>query len=444
MSEISFSQVLEEFKKRTEGSYKLFCEAKKLMPLGVSASIKYMEPYPLYVREGRGAYIYDVDGNRYLDLCCAYGALFIGHSNELLLDALRKRMEEGVIFGFEHSESHEVARILSSAWKLDMVRFSSTGLEAVLHSLRIARAYTGRRKIVKFQGCYHGGVDELLASISPPKGMLGSRKMPLKVMESPGITPELQANTLIAQYNDLNSVEELLRRNENEVAAIIVEPVALNMGVVPPERGFLEGLRRLSDEYDVALIFDEIKTAGRIARGGATERFGVKPDIALVGKAVGGGLPFSAIVGKEEVMKVIERKRVAHSGTFSGNPLSLTAVRIVMEKILTDDVYSHVFRISEEISSALSDLLRDHGIGGVVQHFGPSGHFYPDVEGEVRNYRDASRQNTAKWRMYWIYMALMGVIIEPQLPLDCWTVPIKLENADYIVERLKGLPQLLK
>jgi glutamate-1-semialdehyde 2,1-aminomutase len=444
MAQLNPDQVIEEFKRRTRRSYELYMKAKKLMPLGVSASIKYMEPYPLYFTKGRGAIVYDVDGNEYIDLCCAYGALFIGHSNEMLVEAIKKRVSEGALFGGEWEDSYEVSKLLTSAWNLDMVRFSSTGLEAVLHSLRIARAYTAREKVIKFQGCYHGGVDQLLVSVSPPVGMLGSRKMPLAVRESLGIPSDLQKNTLVALYNDLNSVEEILRKHENEVAAIILEPVALNMGVVPPKKGFLEGLRKLSDEYGVVLIFDEIKTAGRIAKGGATEKFGVKPDIAVVGKAIGGGLPFSAIIGREEIMRVIEQRRVAHSGTFSGNPLSLTAAKVVMEKILTQDAYSHVYKLSEEISNALSDILGDSGVKGVVQHIGPSGHFYPGVEDAVENYRGACQQDPVKWRTYWIYMAVRGVIIEPSIPLDCWTVPISLKSSDYIIEQLKGLPQLLK
>jgi glutamate-1-semialdehyde 2,1-aminomutase len=444
MIQLNPDQVVEDFRRKTRRSHELYIRAKKLMPLGVSASIRHMEPYPLYFTEGRGAMVYDADGNEYIDLCCAYGALFIGHSNEVLVEAIKRRISEGVLFGGEWEDSYEVSRILASTWNLDMVRFSSTGLEAVLHSLRISRAYTAREKVIKFQGCYHGGVDQLLVSVSPPSGMLGSRRTPLAVRESPGIPSDLQRNTLVALYNDLNSVEEILRRHENQVAAIIVEPVALNMGVVPPKKGFLEGLRKLSDEYGVVLIFDEIKTAGRIAKGGAAEKFGVKPDIAIVGKAIGGGLPFSAIIGREEIMKVIEQRRVAHSGTFSGNPLSLTAARVVMEKILTQDAYSHVYRLSEEISNALSDILSDGGIKGVVQHIGPSGHFYPGVENAVENYRNACLQDSVKWRTYWTYMAVKGVLIEPSTPLDCWTVPIPMESSSYIIEQLKELPQLLK
>ncbi|PNV77612.1 MAG: aspartate aminotransferase family protein, partial [Thermoproteota archaeon] len=249
LDKIPASEV-ELYKRRTPGSARIFEEVRSLVPFGVNSNYRYFEPHPIYMKRARGSRIWDVDGNEYIDFNMAFGALGIGHSHPKLVEAMKEKIENGTIYGFEPDEALELARIIRQRFKVDMMKFSSTGLEATFHALRIARAFTGRKKVLKFEGCYHGSHDYLLVSVKPTRFKAGHYLTPNSVPGSQGMIEEVVKNTVVAQFNNLDSVERVMKVHGNDVAAIILEPIAMNMGFVPPKKGFLEGLRSICDEYN--------------------------------------------------------------------------------------------------------------------------------------------------------------------------------------------------
>ncbi len=426
---MSLNRELMVFKRRTKRSREIYGRASSDLPLGVGSNVRSFRPilpYPIYFSRGSGPFVWDSDGNKYIDFDLAFGSLILGHADESILKTIREASERGYLFGGDFEGIEEVARILLDSWHMDMLRFCNSGLEGTLHALRIARAFTSRSKVLKFQGCYHGAHDQLLFSVRPPKGMLGYGTVPLTSADSRGIPRSIRESVLVATYNSLESVEYLLRKYMNEVAAIIVEPIALNMGVVPPKEGFLRGLRKLADEYNVVLIFDETKTAVKFAKGGATELFSVKPDIAVLGKSVAGGLPFSSILGKEEIMRVLETG-VLQSGTFSGNPLSLSAVKAVMSKV-NDSTRRKMFYLGERLAKGFMDCIQDRRANFIVQSIGPTFHVYTGISEPVENFFQASGQDNALWRLYWLYFLNRNYIIESPLELDQGNVSVKHEE----------------
>ena len=271
----------------TPRSSEVFKASKAQTPLGVHSNYRYIDPYPLYFGSGKGSRIHDVDGNEYIDFNMGFGALLAGHAHPVLVEALTKRVAEGSLLGFEFEDSAKLAAVLCQRFNLEMVRFSNTGAEATMHGIRFARAFTGRKKILKFEGCYHGSHDQLLVSVKPSVEKAGDERFPNPVPASEGVLEEIVRNTVVAPFNDLEAVEELMRRHQGEIAAVILEPIPMNMGFVPPRLGFLKGLREICNHHNSVLIFDEIKTCGKFY-GGASKYYGVTPDLSILGKARAG------------------------------------------------------------------------------------------------------------------------------------------------------------
>ncbi|RLI07434.1 aspartate aminotransferase family protein, partial [Candidatus Bathyarchaeota archaeon] len=326
-------------------------------------------------------------------------------------------------------DAHEVAEELARRFKLDMVRFSCSGSEATWLAVKLARAYPGRDQIVKFEGCYHGSNDYLFVSYFP--AIAPAR--PAREFHSLGVPSYVWKDTLVARFNDLGSVEELFRRHGDDIACVIVEPVAMNMGVIPPEEGFLEGLRKMCDEHGAVLIFDEVKTGVKLAYGGAVEYFGVKPDLVAVAKAIAGGLPLSATIGKREIMELIGHHKVVHAGTFNANHLSITAAKVVLKEILTPDVYGPAHRLSEELAKGYKDIIEDTGLKAVVQWIGVNGHIYTGLEEPVKDYTGYYRQDKDMWWRLAYAMMNRGVIFEVLTADDQWTISVQHTKED--VER---------
>jgi glutamate-1-semialdehyde 2,1-aminomutase len=410
-------------RKRTRESERIFREARRWMPFGVNSNYRYLDPYPLYFAKGRGTILWDADGNEYLDFNMAFGALGIGHSHPVLVRAISRSIADGTIFGFEGETTAILAKTICQRFKVDRVKLSSTGLESTMHAVRLARAYTRRRKILKFEGCYHGSHDTLMVNVKPSLAKSGKGRVPNTVPSSQGMLDEILQNTIVAQFNDLDSVEEAIKKDRDNLAGVILEPIPMNMGFVPPKPGFLEGLRHLCDETGALLIFDEVKTCSKFYRG-AEGKFGVTPDLKTMGKAIGGGYPLSVLAGKIKVMDAIVPGVIAHAGTFNANPVVVAAGLVTLTKILTKEKMAYAANLGEELARGYTDIIEDAKLKAKVQAMGISGtmHF---TDHAVMNWRDFLDVNVGTWWTYYTAMLNRGVIPMATGPDEQWTVSVQ-------------------
>ena len=350
-------------------STKLFDRAQKLTPGGVNSPVRAFKSVggtPVFMERGEGAYIYDVDGNRYLDFVMSWGPHLFGHRFAPVIEALRSALEGGTSFGAPTGREVELAELITQMIpSVEMVRLVNSGTEATMSAVRLARAATGREKLIKFAGCYHGHADSFLISA-------GSGALTLGAPDSPGVTTGTAKDTLLAEYNDLLSVEKLLHANSGQVAAIIVEPVVGNMGCLKPRDGFLAGLRQLCDKSGALLIFDEVMTGFRLARGGAQELYGITPDITTLGKIVGGGLPLAAYGGKRSVMEhVAPLGKMYQAGTLSGNPLAVAAGIAMLQSINQDkNIYTKLESLGARLEMGLTKAFEDRNMRAKIARVG--------------------------------------------------------------------------
>jgi glutamate-1-semialdehyde 2,1-aminomutase len=436
-----------EYRRRTPRSAALHDRAKQALPLGVASSFQSYEPYPLFMTDARGSRINDADGNEYVDFDMAFGVLAAGHSHPIFAEVLASRVTNGTCYTFPVEDGIILAEEIKRRFGCDLVRFSNSGTEATMDAIRVARGFTGREKIVKFEGGYHGHHDDVLVSIQPPRELIGPMEAPHTVPASAGLPASRIAETVIAPYNNPEALEEILDRHAGEIAAIIVEPVQFNIGVVPPLPGFLERVRELATLHGAVLIFDEVKTGVVLAYGGATEWFGVKPDLFCLAKSIGGGVPIGAFGGRGEVMSVIERlpesrlgggsagtalehttipggaTRVAHLGTFNGNPLAMAAGVAVLTQILTRDVYPTLVAMGDRLTAGSQAVVDEFGLPGYAVNVGPKGcvMFTP---GRVTNYRDFTGLDSELWAASFFYLANRGILLPPG-PDDQWTLSVQ-------------------
>jgi glutamate-1-semialdehyde 2,1-aminomutase len=359
---------------------------------------------PLFMARGEGAWIEDVDGNRYVDWVMSWGPLVLGHAETTVVDAVRESARGGTSFGAPTEREVLLAEeIVDALPSVERVRLVSSGTEASMSAVRVARAFTGRDRILKFAGCYHGHADALLASA-------GSGLATLGIPSSPGVPEAATADTIVCAYNDLGSVREAVERHGEEIACVLVEPVAANMGVVPPEPGFLEGLRRICDEAGALLVFDEVITGFRVARGGAQELYGVTPDLTILGKIVGGGLPLAAFGGAAEVMdELAPAGPVYQAGTLSGNPIATAAALATLERLRQGAVYR---RLEETAAELERGLARAAGGRARVQRVGSLLTLF-FRRGEVRDFDDASACDTDAYASWWRHLVSRGVYAPP-------------------------------
>lgn len=446
----------EAYRARTPRSAELFDRARQSLPLGVASSFQAYDPYPTFMTDARGSRIWDADGNEYIDFDMAFGVLAAGHSHPVLAEALAHRVANGTCYTFPIEEGIALAEEIKSRFGADLVRFSNSGTEATMDAIRVARGYTGREKIVKFEGGYHGHHDDVLVSIQPPRELMGPESSPTTVPLSAGIPASRLAETIIAPFNRADLVERILEAHRGEIAAMIVEPVQFNIGVVPPQPGFLERLRELANEHGIVLVFDEVKTGVVLAWGGAYEHFGVKPDLFCLAKSIGGGVPIGAFGGRAEVMLAIEGgdpdahapidsfdrsdrseltstiayvpNRVAHLGTFNGNPLSMTAGLVTLTQILTKDAYPRLHAMADRLTAGCQAVIDEFGLPGYAINVGPKGcvMFTPE---RVTNYRDFIGLDTELWTAFFFYLANRGILLPPG-PDDQWTLSVQHSDAD--------------
>jgi glutamate-1-semialdehyde 2,1-aminomutase len=419
-----------KFLEKTKRSEQIYKESVKVTPFGVHSNYRSMDPYPIYFSKGRGSKLWDADGNEYIDFHMAFGVLVSGHSHPVLVEAMKDRIANGTILGFECEESYKVAKLVCERFGVDMVKFSSTGGEATNYVVRFARAYTGRNKILKFEGCYHGFPDSFLVNVKPAVAKAGHPRFPKQVPASKGIVEEAVKQTLIAPFNDLEAVETIMEKHGNEVAAIILEPIPMNMGYILPKPGFLEGLRKIADEYNSVLIFDEVKTSGKFYNG-ATGYFKVKPDLMTVAKAIAGGYPLSLIAGKKEIMNSVIPGVVSHAGTFNSNSLSIVAGLVTLSKILTEKAMNEATKLSGMLAKGYEDVIEDSKINALVKWAGTSGTVHFTKAKKIENWRDfITTIDVARWFLYTVIMANRGIVPSAWGPDEQWTISVQHTKED--------------
>ena len=383
---------------------------------GVSSPFRAQFPVPLYFQDGFGPRLRDVDGNEYVDYVLAWGPLILGHCHPRIVEAIRSQAERAHIYGAQHDleylVSEEMKRLVPCA---ERVIFTSSGSEAVQAALRLARAYTGRNLVVKFEGHYHGWMDSVLLSYHPAAGELGPPDRPPVVLGSKGQVPNSVENVLVAPWNDLAFLERLFAEHASSIAAVITEPVLCNSGSIMPDPGFLQGLRSLAGANGSLLIFDEIITGFRIDPGGAQRSFGVVPDLATFGKALGGGLPLSAIAGRREIMELIAEGRVAFGGTFNGNPLSLAAAKVTLEEISREDgaALRHAGQLGTSLMTSLSAAARECGVPMLVTGFGAAFSLHFTSRRRISSYRELLDDDGRMLRRFLGGMLDEGVFLLP-------------------------------
>lgn len=393
-------------------SEQAFQQAKKFMPGGVSSPVRAFGSVggtPVFMRSGSGCRVSDLDGNRYLDMLSSWGPLILGHAHPDVVAALQTVAAGGTSFGTPMPDEVRLARIIVHALPaVEMVRLVNSGTEATMSALRLARAATGRTKILKFAGNYHGHVDALLVSA-------GSAVATLALPDSPGVTRGTSADTLVAPYNSLEAASRAFEEHGADIAAVIVEPVAANMGVVPPVDGFLEGLRELCDEAGSLLIFDEVVTGFRVGYSGAQGRFGINPDLTTLGKIIGGGLPVGAYGGRRDLMEMMAPSGdVYQAGTLAGNPMSVAAGIATLKGISEHDgdLYAHLEELGAHLQRELDGLGESSGVALTVQRVGSMLTLFFNV-GPVRNLEDAKRSDTDRFGRFFHAMLEQGVYWPP-------------------------------
>ena len=407
--------MLRSKRSRYRTSEKLFAAASRILPGGVDSPVRAFKSVggtPLFITRARGAQIEDADGNSYIDYVMSWGPLIHGHAPKGLLKALIQAAARGTSFGAPTElETRLAQRVATLMPSMERVRFVSSGTEAAMSAVRVARAATKRDRIVKFEGCYHGHADSFLVQA-------GSGALTLGVPTSPGVPAAAAADTLLARYNDLASVEALLERHAQQVAAIFVEPIAGNMGVVPPRDGFLQGLRDLCDRHGALLVFDEVISGFRAAAGGAQQLFRVKPDLTCLGKIIGGGLPVGAYGGRADVMSLVAPAGpVYQAGTLSGNPLAMTAGLWSLSE-LSPKLYRHLSKIGAQLAGGLADSAREAGVPLQVNAFGSL--VTPFFTSEpVRDFQSAIKADAAMYGKFFREMLDRG-IYPPPSQFEAW------------------------
>jgi glutamate-1-semialdehyde 2,1-aminomutase len=394
----------------TNKSEEIFSAAQKLMPGGVSSPVRAFKSvggHPIVFDRVQGAYIWDVDGNQYIDYVGTWGPAICGHTHPHVISALREALDKGTSFGAPCALENVLAEmVIEAVPSIEMVRFVNSGTEACMAVLRLMRAFTGRDKVIKFEGCYHGHADMFLVQA-------GSGVATLGLPDSPGVPKSVTSNTLTAPYNDLEAVKKLFADNPGEISGVILEPVVGNAGFITPDAGFLEGLREITKENGALLVFDEVMTGFRIAYGGAQAKFGVTPDLTTLGKVIGGGLPVGAYGGRKDIMSMVAPAGpVYQAGTLSGNPLAMTAGIKTLELLQKPGAYEHLDKLTKKLSEGLLAIAKETGhamCGGSIS--GMFGFFF--TAGPVHNYEAAKKSDVNKFSKFHRGMLEKGIYLAP-------------------------------
>jgi len=436
-----------EYRERTPRSLELFLRAGRWSPLGVHSNYRYLDPYPFYVSRARGVTLRDADGNSYLDFNMGFGSLQSGHAHPALVSALQRQLEDGSVYGYEWERTPEVAERLCRRFGMESVRFSTTGLEATHHAVRFARAQTKRRYVLKFEGSYHGSHDTLLVGVKPRAEVAGPSDRPASAPASPGLLSEVTERTLVAPFNDAEATARIAREHGSDLAAIIAEPIPMNMGFVLPEPGFFPAIRALCDELGALLIFDEIKTGAKYPRGGAG-RVGVRPDLMTLGKSIACGVPMSAILAGPGLLDEVGPRKVAHAGTYNSNPLAMAACLASLDHVLTDAALERSTELNRTLAEGYRKVFASAGVTASVAADGVSGTVV-FADHPVRNWREFLTVDGDRSMLYYYLCLNRGLIPSGTGPDEQWTISVQhgspdvqrhLEILASLADQLAGTP----
>lgn len=397
---------------RTRKSKAHFDRARKVLPSGVESNVKFFEPYPFYVKRAQGAYIYDLDGNKIIDYALGYGPMILGHNHPSVIRAVKARVDQGTLYGASHDLSVDYIKMIQKAMpSIEMFRFANSGTEATMHPLRVARAFTGKEKIAKAEGSYHGGHDYVLQCVDIPADKLRAKTRQPAIPFGKGIPKRISDLLTIYPFNDWDATEEVLERDADELAAVIVEPVQAGGGCFVPRDNYLKKLRKLTRDNGIVLIFDEVLTGFRVAFGGAQGKFDVKPDMTSIAKIAGGGYQLAGFGGRKEIMEEIcpqEGGNVYHGGTYNAHPVSVAAGYETLKILSKPGTYAKIDRIGDSLFHGLGDAAEDRGVDVWVESIGSLGQMY-FTDKEVATWRDALDVDGEKWKHWFLHSLGKGV-----------------------------------
>ena len=413
--------------------------AKLTTPLGVTSSFQYWDPYPLSIVSGTGAWLTDVDGRQLLDMSMGFGGMLVGHRNPHVMEGLRQALEVGTLFVTPSPIATDAAERMCRRFGIDMVRFTNSGTESTMYALRVARAYTGRMGVVKVEGGYHGSYDEFTVSTKPPLDKIGAADNPTPYVPL-GVNGD---DVLVVPYNDADALERMFKVNGHDISCFIVEPVLENIGIVLPDPGYLERVRELCTEYNVVLIFDEVKTGLTAGHQGAAQRLGVAPDLQTFAKSIGGGVPVAAFGGKREFMQVISDGRMPHFGTFNGNPLSLAGVKAV-DEICTPEALAAAEAYNMQALTRIGDIIDEYHLPAHTVGFGVKG-CITWATTPTRNYRDYKAEDMQIAELSWLWALNRGIMTPPGQD-DQWLVSFahQQHEIDVLVESFRSLAEAVR
>jgi glutamate-1-semialdehyde 2,1-aminomutase len=428
--------------KKLNKSRKLFEEARKLTPGGVHSSIRFFDPYPIFISKAKGSKIYDVDGNEYIDYHLAFGPVVLGHGHPGVVNAVKDQLSKGIIYGLSNELEVEVAKkIKTHVPSAQMVRFCNSGTEATYHAIRVARAYTKRWKIIKFEGAYHGWHDYVSVSSSPSLRDAGPRESPASVPDTDGLPTEVAKNTIVVPFNDPEVLEKTIKKHKGDIAALITEPILHgNATCIPPKKGFLKILREITMKYDIVLIFDEVVTGFRHGIGGAQKLFNVTPDLTTFGKAMANGFPVAAVCGRKDIMEMFKPTgRVDYGGTFNGNPISMAATLATIRELEKGDVCQRLFNLGENLRNQLNEIIAELELRAQAVGFGSVFQLL-FTEKKIRDYRDTLTSNTELFKKFQREMMSKGIFILPHANKRCHlSVAHTNEDIRYTIQNVREI-----
>ena len=419
----------EIFVKRQPKSAALAARARSVLAGGVTSSWQITQPQPVWLSHGRGGSVYDADGNEYVDLHGGYGAALAGHAHPAIAAAVRAAAGRGTHFAQPTENAIVVAEELARRWLLPRWRFANSGTEATMDAVHLMRSYTSRDLIVKVEGGYHGHHDSVQVSVMPPAEEAGPRTVPNQVPSSSGIPAAITNLTLIAQFNDLASVATLLEAHPGQVAGMIVEPIMMNAGIIPPLPGYLASLKDLLHEHGALLTFDEVKTGLTVGPGGVTRQSGVTPDLVCLAKSLGGGVAVAAIGGTAELMDYVGAGGYEMVGTFNGNPLAMAATRAMLTEVATDEAYRKIDALRSQAAEGIESAIAEFGLNAHVVTAGAKGCVVFGT-GVVRDYRDFLTVDDTRSQAHWLFQHNGGVFLPPWGKIEQWLISVQHDESD--------------